>query len=39
MTDNTIEMHWENFETNGPNTFWKLWNDQNFTDVTLATVD
>ena len=39
MTDNTIELHWENFETNAPDTFRNLWNDQDFADVTLATAD
>ena len=39
MTDNTLELYWDNFETNAPNTFRKLWNDQDFADVTLATVD
>ena len=39
MTDNTLELHWDHFETNAPNTFRKLWNDQDFADVTLATVD
>ena len=39
MCDNTLEMHWDHFETNAPNTFRKLWNDQDFADVTLATVD
>ena len=39
MTDNILELHWDNFETNAPNTFRKLWNDQDFADVTLATVD
>ena len=39
MTDNTQELRWDNFETNAPNTFIKLWNDQDFADVTLATVD
>ena len=39
MTDNTLDLCWDNFETNAPNTFQKLWNDQDFSDVTLATVD
>ena len=39
MTDNTLEMCWDHFETNAPNTFRNLWNDQDFADVTLATVD
>ena len=39
MTDNTVEMWWNNFETNAHNTFRNLWNDQDFADVTLATVD
>ena len=39
MNDNRIEMQWDHFETNAPNTFRKLWNDQNFADVTLATAD
>ena len=39
MTDNAIKLCWEKFETNAPDTFRKLWNDQYFADVTLATVD
>ena len=39
MNDNTVKLGWDNFETNAPNTFRKLWNDQYFSDVTLATVD
>ena len=39
MTDNTLELHWDHFETNAPNMFRNLWNDQDFADVTLATVD
>ena len=37
--DNTMEMRWDHSETNAPNTFRKLWNDQDFADVTLATAD
>ena len=39
MSDNTMELRWDHFETNAPNTFKKLWNDQDFADVTLATAD
>ena len=39
MNENTMEMRWDQFETNAPNTFRKLWNDQDFADVTLATAD
>ena len=39
MTDNTLELHWDHFETNAPDTFRNLWNDQDFADVILATVD
>ena len=39
MNDNTLEECWDHFEENAPNTFRKLWNDQEFVDVTLATVD
>ena len=39
MNDKTVKLCSDNFETNAPNTFRKLWNDQDFTDVTLATVD
>ena len=39
MNDKTIELRWEHFETNAPNTFRNLWNDKDFADVTLATVD
>ena len=30
---------WDDFEVHAPNTFRELWTDQDFTDVTLATVD
>ena len=39
MNDITLNLHWENFETNAANTFRQMWNDQDLTDVTLATVD
>ena len=39
MTDKSIELHWDHFETNAPNTFRNLWSDQDFADVTLATAD
>ena len=39
MNDSTLKLKWDQFETNTPNTFGKLWNDQDFADVTLATVD
>ena len=39
MNDKTIELRWEHFEINVPNTFRNLWNDKDFADVTLATVD
>ena len=39
MTDNTLELCWDHFETNAPKMFRNLWNDQDFADVTLATVD
>ena len=34
-----VELCWDNFETNAPITLRKLWYDQYFADVTLATVD
>ena len=39
MNDKTVKLCSDNFETNAPNTFRKLWNAQDFIDVTLATVD
>ena len=39
MNDTTIEIRCEHFETNAPSTFKKLWNDHDFADVTLATLD
>ena len=39
MTDNTLKLCWDDFETNAPNTFRSLWNNQDFADATLATVD
>ena len=39
MNYNNIKLDWDNFETNAPNTIRRLWNDQDFTDVTLATAD
>ena len=30
---------WDDFEVHAPNTFRQLWTDQDFTDVTLPTVD
>ena len=39
MTDNTLVLCSDQFETNALNTFRNLWNDQDFADVTLVTVD
>ena len=39
MDDNKFLLSWNDFEANAPNTFRKLWTDQDFTDVTLATED
>ena len=39
MVGEKMNLLWNDFETNAPNTIKELWNDQNFTDVTLATVD
>ena len=39
MNVNTQLLSWAQFDTNAPNTFRQLWNDQDFADVTLATVD
>ena len=39
MSCNTMQLRWDHFETNAPNTFRNLWNDQDFVDVTLATAD
>ena len=34
-----MTLMWRDFESSAPNTFRQLWNDKDFTDVTLATVD
>ena len=39
MSDNTIQLSFDHFETNAANTFRQMWNDQHFADVTLVTVD
>ena len=39
MDDDKFLLSWNDFATNAPNTFRKLWSDQDFTDVTLATED
>ena len=39
MDDDKMLLSWKDFTANVPNTFRKLWADQDFTDVTLATED
>ena len=39
MYEENIEVSWNDFATFAPNAFKQLWNDDNFTDVTLATED
>ena len=39
MNDTTVKLGWDQFETNAPNTFRNLWNDQYYSDITLAAVD
>ena len=39
MVDSKILLALNDFDSRAPNTFRKLWNDKDFTDVTLATVD
>ena len=34
-----MTLKWNDFESSAPNTFRQLWNDKNFTDVTLSTAD
>ena len=34
-----LGVNWKYFPINTPQTFQKLWNDQAFTDVTLATLN
>ncbi len=38
MFDDKVTLSSNYFETNAPNTFRQMWNDQNFADITLATV-
>ena len=39
MVNENINLICNNFEGNTSNTFRQLWNDRDFTDVTLATAD
>ena len=39
MSNSTLGIAWNKFEANAPHTLQKLYNDQDFADVTLATVD
>ena len=39
MFDDKINLSWDSFQVNATNTFRQLWNDQDFSDVTLCTVD
>ena len=39
MSNNLLALVWNQFQVNAPHTFLQLWNNQDFTDVTLATVD
>ena len=39
MSSNWLAIGWSQFDVNTPHTFQQLWNDKDFADVTLATVD
>ena len=39
MTDENLLVSWQDFETSCPDILRNLWDDQDFTDVTLATGD
>merc|ERR1712150_113611 len=39
MASEKVKLAWVDFETNAPETFRQLWNQQDFADVTLATED
>ena len=39
MEEEKTTLLWNDFELSAPNTLRQLWNDKDFTDVTLATVD
>ena len=39
MSNNLVANTCNQFEVNAPHSFQRLWNNQDFTDVTLATVD
>ena len=39
MNHNTMQLRWDHYEINAPNTLRKLWNDQDFADVPLTTAD
>ena len=39
MTDENLLVSWQDFETSSPDVIRNLWNDEDFSDVTLATGD
>jgi hypothetical protein len=39
MSNEKMELRWNEHGTNAPNTFKQLWGDEDFADVTLATAD
>ena len=39
MADETLFVSWKDFETNSPELIRNLWNDEDFSDVTLAAGD
>ena len=39
MPEEKVSITYNGFEASVPNIFSQLWNDEDFTDVTLATVD
>ena len=39
MDENNLMISWDDFQIHAPNTFKQLWNNQDFTDVSLVTVD
>ena len=39
MKEEEMKFMWNDFDFNAHNTFRQLWNDKDYTDVTLATAD
>ena len=39
MTVNQLSLTWDDFDKHISSTFWQLWSDKDFTDVTLTTLD